>query len=74
MNELEYNFTPKEPALCLAQGQGGEGVYRQRGLVWYWDGRSMACQIVLLARWSQAEKLAHGRQALRDRHNARLSW
>jgi len=72
--EPTYNFMPSEPASCIANGKGGEGVYRQRGVCWYYDGRNGAVQIPHLAHLNQQELLAFGRDMLKMRLASGGSW
>ena len=66
-DEPTYNFMPSEPASRIAQGQGGEGVYSQRGCWWYFDGRNGAVQIPMLGHLNQQELLTLGRDTLKKR-------
>lgn len=72
--EPTYNFMPSEPASCIAQGRGGEGVYAQRGCWWYFDGRNGAVQIPMLGHLNGAELLSLGRDTLSKRLRSGAGW
>ena len=73
-DEPTYNFMPSEPASCIAQGRGGEGVYAQRGCWWYFDGRNGAVQIPMLGHLNGAELLSLGRDTLSKRLRSGAGW
>lgn len=73
-DEPTYNFMPSEPASCIAQGKGGEGVYSQRGAWWYFDGHNGAMQIPMLGHLNSEELLALGRDRLRKRLRSGGGW
>lgn len=74
MENPTHNFEPGQPALCVACGGGGEGVYYQRGVTWYWDGRNAACNIQHLAHLKRDEMLAYGRKELDRKYRNSSPW